>query len=171
MADKEVQKICDTCGLNFSCIQRYNVLGCRILKSRYGDWLVSELFDIYEKGRRGMFIEEVRKGIPQEEVVNLCKGCENYMACKKPYNRECNNLLPIIAGILQREHGKDWEIEGKQKREDKVIEFPVNMDRLQKDILTGLLFARKECAEENVLTVSGVVSILDALFYLVKEGK
>lgn len=46
----------------------------------------------------------------------------------------------------------------------------VNMDEMQHNILIELLNARKECTDENLLTARGFVAIIDALFYLVKDG-
>ena len=55
------------------------------------------------------------------------------------------------------------------QKSDKVVQFPVDMDEMQRNVLYELLNARKECTEENVLTVRGIVAIIDALFYMVGE--
>lgn len=65
--------------------------------------------------------------------------------------------------------GEEKEEKEEKKSEEKTIQFPVDMDEIQKSILIELLNARKECTNENILTVHGIVAIIDALFYLVKE--
>lgn len=66
--------------------------------------------------------------------------------------------------------GIDLESTNKSKEENKMIQFPVNMDEMQRDIMIELLNARKECTEKNLLTARGFVAIIDALFFLVKES-
>lgn len=62
-------------------------------------------------------------------------------------------------------------VDNEDNVKDKVVEplVDVDIDKMERNILIGLLNARKECTEQNILTVRGCVAIIDALFYLVKE--
>lgn len=101
-----------------------------------------------------------------EFECDFCSECPDRKVCKNVYEpAKCKILYKALEdeGLLL----KKKEVE--EKVEEKVVQFPVDMDKMQKNILVGLLSARKECTNENILTARGCVAIIDALFYLVKE--
>lgn len=101
-----------------------------------------------------MDIDEVVKKLSFDGVVEMCKLCEHFVTCVQPFNRECGVLKSIVSEVL---------------KEDEENENVVNMDEMQRNVMIGLLKARKECMEDGVLTAGGCVAVIDALFYLVKE--
>lgn len=117
-------------------------------------------------------VERIKKGKQHEREelehrlnfeYNFCSECLDRRVCKNVYDSSrCKALFKAL-----KDNG--FVKEPVQKKEEKGVQFPVNMDEMQKDIMTELLNARKECTEENLLTARGCVAIIDALFYLVKE--
>lgn len=91
--------------------------------------------------------------------VEICKSCDRYTTCPDLFNSNCGVFKSIIKDAQQEE----------KKEKENVVQFPVDMDEMQKNILIELLNARKECTEQNLLTAHGFVAIIDALFYLIKE--
>lgn len=75
------------------------------------------------------------------------------------------NLINVFTWLKE-----EFEIV-REEQQEKVVQFPVNMDDMQRNVLTELLKARVECTEENLLTAYGCKTIVDALFYLVSERK
>ena len=86
--------------------------------------------------------------------------------------KDCNPIEDLryahdkIMGKKEKVFIKEQTIKAKEK----VTQFPVDMDNMQRNIMIELLNARREITTENMLTARGCVAIIDALFYLVKEG-
>lgn len=110
-------------------------------------------------------IEKMVEEMSFDDKMLICIFCEKYNMCDSLHNSKCPILIKEVESSL-----KEKELEKKEERlKDKVIQFPVDMDEMQKNILIELLNARKECTDQNLLTAHGCVAIIDALFYLVKE--
>lgn len=97
--------------------------------------------------------------------ANLCETCDKYMTCIQPFNEDCG----LFKSMLMSKDKETIELNKGMNQKDKVVQFPVDMDEMQNNILIELLNARKECTEQNLLTAHGCVAIIDALFYLIKE--
>lgn len=115
-----------------------------------------------KEDKNNMFVEEVVVGLPKEEIVNMCTGCPQYICCESHYNRKCSTLFSIIASIILNKDGAE---QNKKDGEGAVVNRLYSM---QKDVMVGLLNARRECIGDNVLTARGMVAVIDALFYLVR---
>lgn len=91
-----------------------------------------------------------------EKIEAECKVCEGQGECRMAFKEDalaCDKIQKVLS----------------DKEDKKVVQFPVDMDEMQRNILVELLNARKECTDQNILTARGCVAIIDALFYLVKE--
>ena len=90
-----------------------------------------------------------------DKIEAECKVCEGIGRCSKANSQDALSCEKVQRALSDK---------------NKVVQFPVNMDEMQRNILVELLNARKECTDENILTARGCVAIIDALFYLVKDG-
>lgn len=99
-----------------------------------------------------------------EDKMQICVCCEHYNICGDLHNSKC----PILIKKLEESLKEIYEKEVKEKVKEKVIQFPVDMDEMQRNILISLLNVRKEAREQSILTANGFVAVIDALFYLVK---
>lgn len=109
----------------------------------------------------------------QFECEFCAKRCPSIYSCDHRYQADkCKPLFDFLKekGFI-KEQIKEQQVEIKEEKEkeEKVVQFPVDMDEMQRNILISLLNARKECTDQNLLTAHGCVAIIDALFYLVKE--
>lgn len=98
-----------------------------------------------------------------EFEYDFCSNCPTVRDCKNIYQ---SSKCKLLYKALEKEGFFKKQKKAKENKE--VVQFPVDMDEMQRNILANLLNARKECTEENLLTACGCVSIIDALFYLVK---
>lgn len=105
--------------------------------------------------------EDMAMKLSFEDKMQICTCCERYNICGDLHNSKCPVLIKEVERALKEADEK--------KKEEKVVQFPVDMDEMQRNILVELLNARKECTDQNLLTARGCVAIIDALFYLVKE--
>lgn len=110
--------------------------------------------------------ENIANKLTFEEKLQICIVCKRYGICGDLYNGKCPMMIKEIEDALKRVEEK----KEKGELKDKVIQFPVDMDEMQKNILISLLNARKEATDQNILTVHGFVAIIDALYYLIKSG-
>lgn len=113
-----------------------------------------------ENAKRNVFEERIRF-----ESDFCSQRCPDIYSCNHRYQAaKCEVLFNALV-----EKGFITEQLVKEVKKEKVVQFPVDMDEMQRNILVELLNARKECTDQNLLTVRGCVAIIDALFYLVKE--
>lgn len=122
--------------------------------------IVDESLLEYEKD---ISVKEIAKSLSFEDKLDICSLCEDFGKCARLHNSECPVLIEKVKeGLVDSDSMKE-------ERKEKVVQFPVNMDEVQRNILVGLMNARMECMEENILSARGFEAIIDALFYLVKE--
>lgn len=141
----------------YSCNHRYVAAQCEPLfealkeNGFIEDAKCNETYDKIVKQMDGKKLSEMR---PVELYnVCICAGMDVELGHDRKY---------YIEKMLDT--GYNPEVTG----EEKVIQFPVDMDGMQKNILVALLNARRECTDQNMLTARGCVAIIDALFYLVR---
>lgn len=89
--------------------------------------------------------------------VMACKKCDRYTSCVQLFNEDCAVLKSILDDMLPKKDVKKEE--------------PVDMDEMQAMIMANLINARKEAHDKYILSPNGIIAIIDALFYLVKENK
>lgn len=123
-------------------------------------WLEEEFEIVKEKEENKRVNHSMEEEI--EFKCDFClKRCPDLSSCDHRYDAsKCKILYEVLE--------KDGFIK-KSIQEEKVVQYPVDMDEMQKNILIGLINARKECTDENILTARGCAAMIDALFYLVKE--
>lgn len=115
---------------------------------------------------RQVGIEVVEKPII---IVEFMSGKSYYEIMYKEVGKSEYN---VGFGSYKLEYVKEWldtQFTIVENAEEKVVQFPVDMDEMQKNIMVELLNARKECTDENLLTARGCAAIIDALFYMVKS--
>lgn len=131
-------------------------IGFGSYQKKYVEEYLETYFEIYN-------FEEIASKLPFEERVKVCSICERHNTCPRLYDSDCRIFICNLREIIEKTEIK----EQKEKSEEKVVQFPVDMDEMQRNIWISLLNARKECTDQNLLTVHGCVAIIDALFYLV----
>lgn len=112
--------------------------------------------------------DSLKEGINnlKKELDSIYNFCSSFCSdCK--YRKSCNHICRVdrckflYIALLNQDFTE-------KREEEKVIEYPVDMDEMQRNIMFGLLNARKEATDKNILTANGFVAVIDALFYLIK---
>lgn len=114
--------------------------------------------------------EEKIKVVEQPNIIVEFMSGKPYYEIR--YKEAGKSEYNVGFGSYKLEYVKEWfdtQFTVVENAEEKVVQFPVDMDNIQKDVLVELLNARKECTDENLLTARGFVAIIDALFYMVKS--
>lgn len=136
----------------------YNIDFGSYQKECVEEWLHT-YFEVYD-------FEEIASKLLLEEKMYICRGCERKNMCVGLYDSTCHILIDKVQKMIEESEAREIQ----KEKTNNVIQFPVNMDEMQRDIMVELLNARKECTEQNLLTARGYVAVIDALFYLVKEN-
>lgn len=95
-----------------------------------------------------------------EQVSEFCTVCNQYHVCIHPFNREC--------GVLHSKIEDAAEKDVKENEEENERNIDVDMFEMKKRIQSNLLKARQEMVDRNELTQFAMISVVDALFYLME---
>lgn len=137
-------------------------------------YIADECEPLYKAMKENGFIDDTSS---KDNIAKLMDGKSlRDMRPVELYNICVSAGMKVALGMDRKYYIRKMLDEGYDPEgigEENVVQFPVNMDEMQRNILIGLLNARKEATEKGVLSSAGFVAVIDALFYLVRgvDGK